>query len=73
VEYVGRAPQGRPASTASPARRPDGEDEMSSIKAFVQRDEIWLWLCVTSLVCYLLRSEAVSAFAREVAHLWGKF
>jgi hypothetical protein len=45
---------------------------MSSIKTFVQRDEVWLWLCVTSLVCYLLRSEAVTAFAREVSRLWEK-
>jgi hypothetical protein len=42
------------------------------MKIALPRDEIWLWLCVASLVCYLLRSEAVTAFAREVIRLWGK-
>jgi hypothetical protein len=61
-------------ATAGEAMTGGLEDEngMSSIKAIVQRDEVWLWLCVMSLVCYLLRSEAVTAFAREVSRLWGK-
>jgi hypothetical protein len=38
----------------------------------LSRDEYWLWLCVLSLVVYLLRSEAVPAFLREASRLLGK-
>lgn len=32
-------------------------------------DRLWLALCGVSLICYLLRSEAVRAFGSEVARL----
>ena len=35
------------------------------------RDDVWLWLCVMSLVVYLARSEAVPAFCREAWRLLG--
>ena len=36
------------------------------------RDRVWMWLCVLSLLVYLLHSEAVRAFGREFARLIGK-
>ena len=36
-------------------------------------DRLWLGLCVISLLCYLLHSEAVRAFAREVLRLLRTF
>ena len=36
------------------------------------RDRVWLWGCVASLVCYLLRSEAIPAFLKEASRLLGK-
>jgi len=36
------------------------------------REYVWLGLCVMSLVCYLLRSEAVSAFVRDVLRELGE-
>lgn len=35
-------------------------------------DRKWLWLCALSLLFYLLLSEAVTAFLREVSRLIGK-
>ena len=34
---------------------------------------LWLGLCVVSLAAYLLRSESLRAFGREVSRLFGKF
>jgi hypothetical protein len=45
------------------------ESEEPNITAL--RDDVWLWLCVMSLVVYLLRSEAVTAFLKEAWRLLG--
>ena len=45
------------------------ESEEPNITAL--RDDVWLWLCVMSLVVYLVRSKAVTAFLKEAWRLLG--
>ena len=39
----------------------------------MKRDGFWLALCAISLVGYVVRSESVRAFGREVSRLVDKF
>ena len=41
-------------------------------RSVTRADRIALCLCAVSLLCYLLSSDAVRAFGREVARLLGK-
>ena len=36
------------------------------------RDRIWVAVCLLSLVCYLLFSQAIPEFVREVTRLTGR-
>ena len=42
------------------------------MRAVTSRDRVWVWLCVLSLLGYLLHSEAVWVFCREASRLVGK-
>ena len=42
------------------------------MKSTATKDRVCLTLCVLSLICYLLASEPLRAFGREVSRLLGK-
>ena len=43
------------------------------MRAVLRSERVWLALCACSLVVYLLRSETVRAFGREMSRLIEKF
>ena len=50
----------------------EGQERADGMRSTTLTDRVWLGLCALSLTGYVLCSEAVTAFLREVVRLCGK-